>query len=585
MNENINQNVYQNASAPAENVQPQPVPVPPAPVYYGYKPKEKKVYAPLDKKDFTFVLLYLLASFCMVCFGIFGGFHLGFTIAYIVLFAITTAYLCNKEAKPKLFPIICGVLSVAGSVTFALFSDSLINFIMLVLMLGLYSVYTLGLSASFNHKTGSYKMLLDLLSDYFSKPFKAIPAVIGGAKVSAGRNKRSFSALIGVLVSVPFIIIIGALLVRSDVAFESLVTKLFKNIGIYLAELLLAIVILPYLYSNSFAKRHRISKSDSITSDSKKGIPSSACISFLAMISVLYVVYLFSQLAYFFSAFKGILPADYHHTASAFARRGFFEMFAICAINIVLISIASAIGNKRTLAQKLLSCFISLFSVLLIITALQKMKLNVSIYGLSRNRLMVSVFMIMMLIVIAFFIIHIFAPKISYMQPIIVVCSAMFIALSFANIDARIPEYNIKQYEAGAIASVDIDNLANLGDSAVPYIVDLSSNSKSAVTRHKAAIKCAELMQDKYYEYFDPSIDAENKDFRHYNFAQAQAILSLDDAKNSEEISNLYSMMKKYPYDPDNDSFDVDTKDGWDTMKYSYKTNKYDRVIHNSYNE
>lgn len=574
MNDNINQNI------PIDiNVQP----VQPAPTYYsGYKPKEKKIYEPLDKKDFVFVVLYLLASFIMVSFGLYGGFCLGFTIAYVVLFAITTVYLCDKGAKPKVFPLVCGALSLAGSVTFTLFSDSFVNFIMLVLMVGLYSVYTLGLSNSFENSLGSFKMLFDLVKDYFIKPFKAMPAIVGGAKASAGKNKKSFSALVGVLISVPFVIVIGTLLIRSDVAFEGLVTKMFKNIGIYLAQLVVAIIILPYLYSNSFAKRHKIDKSGSFIAGAKKGVPASACVSFLAMISVLYVVYLFSQLAYFFSAFKGILPADYHHSASAFARRGFFEMFAICAINIAIISVVSAISNKRTLWQKLLSCFISLFSVLLIVTALQKMKLNVSIYGLSRNRLMVSVFMLMMLVVIAFFIIHIFAPKISYMQPIIVICSTMFIALSFANIDARIPEYNIKQYESGAVSSVDIENILSLSDSAVPYLVDLSNNSKSSALRHKATMVCAELMQDKYYEYFDPDTKTEKNDFRHYNVAKSQATLALDDAKNSEEIMKYYSMLSdsNYYYNPDDDAFEKYYNGGWDELKFNYKTNKYDIITH-----
>lgn len=549
-----------------------------------YVPKQPKVYKPLDKKDYAFVGLYLLASFLMVCFGLFGDFHLGFSIAYVVLFTVTTAYLFKKGAKPSLFTWLCGGLSLAGAVTFVLFNDYLINLIMVILVAGLYCVYSLGLSDSFNHNVGSFKMLFDLAKDVFSRPFSNMPDVFGGIKASASKGKKSLAAVVGVAVSVPFVIIIGALLVKSDAAFEGLVSKMFKNVGIYLLQFLIAVVILPYLYSHSFGKRHSLNKNASSKLDAKKKAPVSACVSFLAMISVLYVVYLFSQLAYFFSAFKGILPADYTHTASAFARRGFFEMFAICAINVVIISVATAISSKKSLWIKLLSCFISSFSVLLIITAMQKMKLNVSIYGLTKNRVMVSVFMLMMLVVIAFFIIHIFAPKISYMQPIIIVCSAMFIALSFANIDARIPEYNIKAYESGSIQTLDVDSLANLSDSAVPYLVELSKDSRNPVTAHNAAVVCANLMEYNYSSYFDSDSD-DNKDFRHFNNATMQAVLALDDLDKDSEIYHIYELMGDNYYNDDNDYFEVynENNDGdYKEYHYNYKTHRYDIITNSS---
>ena len=44
----------------------------------------------------------------------------------------------------------------------------------------------------------------------------------------------------------------------------------------------------------------------------------------LGMISLVYVLYLVSQLAYFSGGFSGILPKGY--TMAEYARRGFFEM-------------------------------------------------------------------------------------------------------------------------------------------------------------------------------------------------------------------------------------------------------------------
>jgi hypothetical protein len=112
-----------------------------------------------------------------------------------------------------------------------------------------------------------------------------------------------------------------------------------------------------------FVKKNRYNQEGNVKElQINRVFPIAGAVSFLTVISLTYLVYLFSQLAYFFSAFNGFLPEGYTRTASAFARRGFFEMFAICAINILIISIISAFskreGGKPSLAVRLLSLFI-----------------------------------------------------------------------------------------------------------------------------------------------------------------------------------------------------------------------------------
>lgn len=565
-----------NIPTPQANVQPAVQPIP-----QYYQPAPPKEYKPFEKRDFVFLGLYLVASFLMVSLGVFGGFHLGFAIAYVFLFVISTLYLIKKDKKPSVFSTICGALSLVGASTFALYTDYFINTIMLILIAGLYAVYCLGLTDNFANKMGSFRMLLDLFYNTFWRPFSSLGDMFGGMKTGAKGNKKSFSGIIGFAIAIPFVLIIGALLVSSDAAFEGLVSKVFANIGIYLLQLALAILVLPYAFSKAYANRNSLCIKEKGTASAKKGVSVSAPVAFLGAISVLYVVYLFSQLAYFFSAFKGILPEGYEYTASEFARRGFFEMFAICVINVLLIAISTAIANKKSLMLKLLSCFISLFSVLLIITAMQKMKLNVSIYGLSKNRILVTVFMLMMLVVIAFFILHIFAPKISYMQPIILVCSAMFIALSFANIDARIAQYNINAYETGAIESLDVDTIGDLSDSAVPYLVKLTENEDTEISK-KALRICSALYSTNYKKHFagdENSVDL----FKKYSVAKSQAITSIEKSNRHDDIAKTSMFYtgdeydSYYYYNEDEDFFEYYNEDNSGTeYHYNKRTGLYD---------
>lgn len=491
--------------------------------------KNKKTVK-LLKKDFCFMALFLVSAFIMISLGFWGEFNLGFTIAYYVFFGVSSAYLFKKF---NLFSVICGGLSLAGALTLTLFDDYFVNAIMLALVAGLYVLYSLGVSNSFEHSQGSFKISFDVIQGVISRPLSAFGDIIAGLK---NVNKKPLGSLIGAIISIPVLLVIVPLLVKADVAFSSLVSTVFKNIGLFILQLVLAIIIAPYLFAFAYEKRYFKAKAI-VNNHSAKKLSSSIFVTFMAVVSVVYVVYLFSQLAYFFSAFKGILPADYHYTASEFARRGFFEMFAICVINLAIVSIVSMLIDKKTAGFKVLSLFISLFSVLLIVTAMQKMKLNISIYGLSRNRVIVTVFMIMMLVVIAFFVVHIFAPRVKYMQTIIVVCSALFIALSFSDVDAQIAKYNINAYQSGQIETLDIDALANLSSSSIPYIVDLMNSEDKEISKQATLISAS-----VYYDYLGDDV---KKDFRHFNLSRLNATVALDSvAPESELFDNLLALYK-----------------------------------------
>ncbi len=479
-------NMFQTPPPPMPNGAPVPPPYMPAPVTV-----KKKEHKPLSKKDNIFVFIFLATAFLFVDFALFHGFALGFTISYFILFGVSTAYLWDREGKPDLFSLCCGAISLAGSVTFSLYSNDFINTIMFILIAGLFTLYCLGISRSYSKSRGNFKMLIDLFYASVIETFENIGDIIGSLKSEADRSKRNMSALIGVLIAVPVLAVIIPLLISSDAAFEKLVGVIAKNIGKYLLELAIAIVLTPFLFSYMFGKKNKLNvQSRKNVGNFKKKVPVSGSVAFLSVISFTYLVYLFSQLAYFFSAFSGLLPEGYTRGASAFARRGFYEMFAICAINVVMISIISMVTKRKqgkvSTGIKVLSLFISLFSVLMIITAIQKMKLNITTYGFTRNRLLIFVFMLMILVVIIFFIIHIFAPKVPYMQPIIIICSAMFVALSFANIDAFTYEHNVKAYENGTLKKLDMYTISTLNNSDM-YFAKLAQSEDKDIA-HKAQV-------------------------------------------------------------------------------------------------
>ena len=584
-NNNNNQQVYFNP--PQAQSQPQGAPAQYIP---QYKPYVKKEYSPLEKKDNRFVFLFLFCAVIFSDFALFKGFHSGFTIAYALLFGVSTAYLWDKSSRVNVFSVSCGLISLAGSVTLSLFDNVFVNTIMLILIAGLFTLYCIGISSSFSRSQGNYKLLFDLFAGAVTNPLENFGDVIGSVKAGAKKGSKNFSVIIGILLAIPALFVIVPLLISSDAAFEGLVRSIAENIGIYLVEIAVALIITPFAFSFMYGKRKKLNVKENAEKKTveRKFAPSGA-VSFLSVISFVYVVYLFSQLAYFFSAFKGILPEGYKHSASVFARRGFFEMFAVVAINIALISVVNAFtkrkNGKASAGVKGVSLFISLFSVLMLAISIQKMRLNIATYGYSRNRLLVCAFMLMMLIVIAFFIIHIFAPKVQYMQAIIVSCSIIFVILSFMDINAMTGNYNVRAYNDGRLKSINAQYLAELGDSTVPSLVKLTKteNKKTAAEAKMVVIKYAaeskSLSMDKYGKMTEKAAD-----FRSYVRTRTMASNAVLDYYNSLDEFSKKDFINKYKFFSESEtSYNEDSGDfySWENdngYQYNEKTGNYEFV-------
>ncbi|MCH5317663.1 MAG: DUF4173 domain-containing protein [Eubacterium sp.] len=458
---------------------------PPAPMV-----KEKRVLH-AEKRDGIFALLIFASVFVFIDFAVFHAFNFGFTLSFFVMFAVFTAYLWNGKTRPSLFACLCGLLSLGGSVTFTLSRDIFVNAIMVFLISALFTIYVFGISGSFRSNEGSFKMLTDLLYGTGVSPFSNLFPAVKAVGSTSSKNKNFTYGIIGAALALPVLLVVIPLLVSGDAAFRGLISAIGKNIGEYVGVFILAVIFAPYAFSYAFTRKNAL---DVKTDGAKKHkslrfVPNAVSVSFLCVISATYIIYLFSQLAYFFSAFSGILPEGYEYSASVYAREGFFEMFAICVINMALISAVNICTKKEnegrpSVVLKAAECFISLFSLLILITAMSKMVLNVEIFGLSKYRLLVSLLMIMLAVMILFFVLHIFLPKANYMQTIILVCSTLFIAFSFADMDNLVSRYNVNAYANGKIDTLDVEYMSEwLSESAVPYIVSIAQGDDNKLAQ------------------------------------------------------------------------------------------------------
>jgi hypothetical protein len=346
------------------------------------------------------------------------------------------------------------------------------------------------------------------------------------------------------------------LLVKSDVAFEGLVNRLFANtFSTFLKAnigLALALFVIAYGFSLRFGKVAKIGK------PKFKGMENVYIISFLSSIALCYLLYLFSQLAYFFSAFKGFLP-DGEITYAEYARKGFFEMCAIAVINLIIVFVSLLLAKKQKgkvcFGVKAVATFISLFTLIIIATAISKMVLYIDAYGMTVKRLTTSAFMVFLGIVFISLAFKVYCRRINVIKTALATAGIIVLILGVFNVNTVCAEYNYQAYINSKLETIDIDALYELGDEGVPYLTKFAYAKDvqlaEAAQRHLATIYCD--------EYFDNIYCSEG--------------FTLDDLKANQKNSEFYR-------------FSLPRKKAYDALyKFIEKNPSFDDVCNDYYND
>ncbi len=209
-----------------------------------------------------------------------------------------------------------------------------------------------------------------------------------------------------------------------------------------------------------------------------KILPGLTAIVSVLPIFLLYVVFFVSQWQYYVSGFTGVLPENFSY--AEYARQGFFELCAVSVINLILIvSIVFFMKPGKKGSSPLLKIIASVFclcTLILISTAVAKLVMYISFYGLTQKR--IYAMWLIVLIGIVYFLIALgqFLPKFKTVAVCLTVGIVVFACLAVCNVNALCAKYNTDRYLSGDLKTIDVDAMEELGDSAVPSLVRLAKN-------------------------------------------------------------------------------------------------------------
>ena len=472
------------------NMIPKPAPVvPPNP---SLKVKEPFT---LKRSDNIFAVAAIVLGILLSVLGIFGGFAIGYAAVSVLLAVLFVCYF-GAGGKIAATPIICGLVSFGTNAVFVLTSNGSVRFFAVIIG------FLLALICLHGFIDGAPKGNRETVGVFVSSfltlenTFLALRSLVDNVS-----GKKTFGkALVGFICAVPVLVVVVPLLLSSDAAFSGMMGNLFSNVFSTVIKSLFGIAISFLLITYGITKKSR-------RAVEKKGITlpeieSVYVVSFLTAISVCYMLYLFSQLAYFFSAFKGFLP-DESITYAEYARRGFFEMCAIAVINLVLVFLSLLLSHKKengatSVGVKALSTFISVFTLIIIATAISKMVLYIGAYGMTVLRLTTSAFMILLAVVVISAILKIYIKRINVIKTSLITAGCILIALGTLNVNAVCAKYNYEAYINGALPTIDVSAMYSLGDEGIPYLCLLTEDDDPLVIEEAEE----NLARAYYFRYF-----------------------------------------------------------------------------------
>lgn len=469
---------------------------------------------PAGKRELRFGAALLVCSVFLWNGILYGGFNLGFAIGSLATIGCSVWYLlaggCRFDRYSGALLVFSGIIA-AG---FARSSDGFVKFVMLLFLLFAVNE-SLCLSAGQNrHSPGGIGSVLDAPRTFFVLGMGSMGASLWGLndarKNAEASGKKGGAAVLGLAIALPVAAVMTVLLMRADAAFEGLMDLLpDMDWSEPFCSLVMGILAGWVLYARGSGLKYA-EKRPSGESRFHGMNPVTVNI-LLSAAGLVYCVYLLSQLAYLGGGFSGILPEGY--TLAQYARRGFFEMAWLSAINLGLMCFAMGLVEKKENAPRLtrLLCLVlGIVTLFLIATASAKMLLYIGSYGLTRLRVLTEVIMVWLAVTAVLVSVWLFRPAFPYMKAVVIAALVLGTLVFWVDVDTQVARYNVRAYQDGRLEEIDMVHLGNLSYGAVPYLEELAGDGNPDVAQQARDIlswKCAEVEDFRGWNYSKAASD------------------------------------------------------------------------------
>lgn len=277
-----------------------------------------------------------------------------------------------------------------------------------------------------------------------------------------GKKSNFLSISIGILIAIPLLFLMTLLLSSADIVFAKMFEQFFEAINIW--EIMCVLVLMTVVFFSSYAVYAALGTKNvkEEVNDNRVFDPIIAIVA-TAALSILYLMFSVIQIVYLFI---GNMQLPDGHTYASYAREGFFQLLAVCILNLLLVLVCLYLFRDN-MALKIILTVISGCTYIMILSSALRMIMYIDRYHLTFRRIQVLwtlavIFLLMTGVTI--FIYHKKFPLFAYGMAVVTV---FYIALSFSHPDYWIARYNLVHEE--------------YTESGRKYLISLSTDAAPAI--------------------------------------------------------------------------------------------------------
>jgi hypothetical protein len=439
----------------------------------------------MKEQDKKAMILVAMVTVIFMELLIFGGWGIAVPIVVIIYYVLILWQSKILNIKQDMRVNILLIPIIMTALCFAFFDNGVLKFFNIVFLYGLIILHTSEQFGINRFEILSIEWFMEVFPIGIGMPLKNSLEPINVMKKelkesSKGTIKVFSKILIGLIIGLPIVFIATILLVNADVAFKSVISLISKSFNFNLEWILMRAIAFIIIFFPLYGFIYGLGKKKEKMNEKKEKnklqiLDFIIVITVTSSICVVYIIYCLSQLTYFISAFKGILPVDY--TFAGYARKGFFECIPLGIINLLFIIALSVFtkteeNKKKSNLIKGYSSYIVVFTLFLVISALSKMCLYISVYGITVMRVYVAWFLIEGGITLLLIGIKTYYNKFKLTKNIFIVFTIMFLGLNYVNIDYRIAKYDADLYIIEKVNTLNA--FWELSDSALEPLLEIS---------------------------------------------------------------------------------------------------------------
>ena len=496
---------------------------------------QPKLRPDYTSRDTLFAYLCIPVCYLFVKSSPLSSSALGTMLTFLLMTAFAFLYLFLSGIRPTPISWITGGVTVALCVGFLTNANAGLRTLLSLALMVILPIFVHTCCKKDIFSNFSSRPVHRMLNAVALLPFASLTTnLVVFAPQKNGKKSRLLPVLgwclVGLVGAVVPTVIVAALL-SYDEQFTNLLDKIFtfssdnifEHIGDVILACLLGVLLFAVLFGNLVAAKTFKSEEDEeetdVPSSPLQVLPKPLLAAFVTPVLLLYVLFFVSQWNYYVSAFTHTLPEGL--TYAQYAREGFFQLCIVSVFNAMLLVGLQAFMRRtpgeRGILRRIYAGIISLFTLILIATALSKLILYIDAYGMTRSRVLATWMILLLAVFFILSLIHVFWKKFPIAMAILITCVLFSLILFLPNIDGMIANYNVDAYLSGDLSSVDVEALCDLDYAAVPALSrleehllaqgKLDENSALLLEATTAQLdRLAEWNAEESYGFFDWNI-------------------------------------------------------------------------------